>query len=213
MDSLITQTMSTLGLLGVGVLMFLENVFPPIPSELIMPLAGFAAARGDMSLVGVVVAGTIGSVLGQFPLYYVGRAVGQERLRALADRYGKWVTISGRDVDRAAEWLRRRGAVALFLCRLVPGVRSLISIPAGASRMNLVVFTTYSTLGITLWSTLLASAGYLLGDNYHHVEETIGSYSQLIWIAVAALLVIWLAWRLRGCFVPAQADCPFHESS
>lgn len=213
MDSLITQTMSTLGLLGVGVLMFLENVFPPIPSELIMPLAGYAAARGDMSLVGVVVAGTIGSVLGQFPLYYLGRAVGEQRLHDLANRYGKWITVSGAEVTRAGEWLRRRGTLAVFVCRLIPGLRSLISIPAGASGMNLMLFTSCSTLGIALWSTLLASLGYLLGENYHRVEETIGRFSQLIWITLAAAILAWIAWRIRGCFVHARVDCPFHESS
>jgi membrane protein DedA with SNARE-associated domain len=213
MDHYITHAMTSLGHVGVALLMFLENVFPPLPSELIMPLAGFAAARGDLSLVGVIVAGSLGSLAGQFPLYYLGRAVGEHRLHYLADRYGKWVTLSGHDVDRAADWLRRRGAVAIFLCRLVPGVRSLISIPAGASRMNLPLFTLYSTLGITLWSSLLAGLGYLLGDNYRQVEQTLGALGNALWITLAALLLTWIAWRIRGCFLHARADCPFHEPS
>jgi membrane protein DedA with SNARE-associated domain len=123
--------METLGYAGVAFLMFLENVFPPIPSELIMPLAGFSAARGEMTLWGVIVAGSVGSVLGQYPLYYLGRAVGPERLHRWADRHGKWLTVSGKDIEKAREWLNRRGPIAVLLCRLVPGVRSLISIPRG----------------------------------------------------------------------------------
>lgn len=203
--------MSALGYWGVGLLMLLENVFPPLPSELIMPLAGFTAQRGELSLWGVIAVGTLGSVAGQFPLYYLGRAVGQQRLHRFADHYGKWVTISGEDVDRAGRWLRRHGPWAVLFCRLIPGVRSLISIPAGASRMNLVLFTANSALGISLWSGLLAWLGYLLGHNYRRVQQQLGAIGNGIWIALAIGLVAWIAWRLRGCIVHAAVDCPLRD--
>lgn len=211
MEEWITSVMTALGYGGVALLMFLENVFPPLPSELIMPLAGFAAERGELSFWGVLAAGSLGSVVGQFPLYYFGRAVGARRLHSLADRYGKWLTISGEEVDRAGGWLRRHGAWAVLFCRLIPGVRSLISIPAGASRMNFVVFTAYSTLGIALWSGLLAGLGYALGHNYARVQEYLGPIGSVIWVVAAAAVLAWIAWRIRGCILHASADCPFRD--
>ena len=211
MDSWIADTMNALGYWGVGLLMLLENVFPPIPSELIMPLAGFAAAGGHLTLWGVILAGTIGSVLGQFPLYYLGRAVGQERLHRWADRYGKWITVSGKDIDKAQQWLHRRGAIAVLLCRLIPGVRSLISIPAGTSRMKLPVFLLYSTLGMGVWSAILAGIGFLLGENYGLVEQYVGPIGTWVWVILALALAAWIAWRLRGCILHARARCPLRD--
>ncbi len=203
--------METLGYAGVAFLMFLENVFPPIPSELIMPLAGFSAARGEMTLWGVIVAGSVGSVLGQYPLYYLGRAVGPERLHRWADRHGKWLTVSGKDIEKAREWLNRRGPIAVLLCRLVPGVRSLISIPAGMSKMSLWVFTAYSTVGILVWSALLAWLGSLLGDNYEKIEAWLGPIGTWIWVVIGAGLLGWFAWRARGCYRHSREDCPFRS--
>lgn len=206
--------MESLGYLGVAALMLLENVFPPIPSEVIMPLAGFAASRGDLTLWGVIVAGSVGSLLGQYPLYYLGRTLGQARLHRLADRYGVWLAVSGADIDRASDWLRRHGPLAVLLCRLVPGVRSLISIPAGISRMNLWVFTLYSTVGMTVWTALLAWLGYVLGDQYERVAAAAGPVGTWIWIGLGLALVGWIAWRLRGCYMHARVSvsCPFRDS-
>ncbi|WP_150105985.1 DedA family protein [Rubinisphaera brasiliensis] len=211
MDAWITTIISTLGNWGIAVLMFLENVFPPIPSELIMPLAGYTAGRGDLSLTLVIIAGSLGSVLGQFPLYYLGRKLGQDRLHRWADRNGKWLAVSGDDVDRAADWLRRHGPVAVFFCRMIPGIRSFISIPAGAGRMNLWVFTAYSTLGITAWSALLAWLGYSLGSNYEVVQNVVGSIGPWIWGGLIALLLSWIGWRMRGCFLDNDVDCWLHD--
>ncbi len=207
MDEWITSIIGTLGTWGIAALMFLENVFPPIPSELIMPLAGYTAGRGELSLVLVIVAGSLGSVLGQFPLYYLGRRVGQDRLHRWADHKGKWLAVSGKDVDRAADWLRRHGPAAVFLCRMVPGIRSYISIPAGAGRMNLWVFTVYSTLGIFAWSTLLAVLGYSLGNHYDAVQDIVGSIGPWVWGGLAVLLFGWIGWRMRGCFLNNDVDC------
>src|SRR5688500_6903492 len=137
MTQWVTSAVDSFGAWGVLVLMFLENVFPPIPSELIMPLAGFQASRGSMTFWGVVAAGTAGSVLGALPLYYLGRVVGRERLRQWVERHGHWLALSPKDLDSADGWFARHCGAAVFLCRLVPGVRSLISIPAGLHCMPL----------------------------------------------------------------------------
>ena len=132
MATWVTDTIYSLGYAGIVVLMVLENVFPPIPSEVIMPLAGFMVSQGKFSLIGIIAAGTAGSVLGALPFYYIGRWINEERLKALADRYGRWLTVSGNDIERSKAWFDKHGRTAIILGRLVPAVRSLISIPAGA---------------------------------------------------------------------------------
>lgn len=187
--------MTTLGYPGVAFLMFIENIFPPIPSELIMPLAGFSAARGDLSFVGVVLAGALGSLLGQLPLYYLGRWVGEDKLIAWADRYGKWLTVSGAEVKKADDWFDRHGHKAVFLARLVPGLRSLISIPAGLSEMRLPTFMLYSALGTALWALLLAALGGLLGENYGLVDTYLGPVALVVLGALLIFAVVWIVRR------------------
>lgn len=187
----ITTTMSSLGYLGIGLLMFAENLFPPIPSELIMPLAGFTVAKGEMNFVFAVLAGVLGTVLGALPWYYAGKIVSEERLRALADKYGKWMALSGKDIDKADRWFDRHGNQAVFFCRLVPGVRTLISLPAGISGMPLAPFLVYSTLGTTLWVGLLTYLGFVLGDNYDLVDEYLGPVSKIV---LGLLVVAFIAW-------------------
>lgn len=207
----ITSVMSSLGYWGVALLMFLENVFPPLPSEIIMPAAGFSAGRGDLTLWGVIVAGALGSLLGQYPLYYLGHALGEKRVHQFADRYGKWLTVSGKDIEKASAWMRRRGNVTVLICRLIPGIRSLISIPAGITHMRLSIFTFYSTLGITVWGALLAAVGYALGSNYKLVEKYLGPIGTWIWVALGVGLAAWIAWRLRGCFAHRKEPCPYRD--
>jgi membrane protein DedA with SNARE-associated domain len=197
MDNWVAGILQQLGYLGLAFLMFLENVFPPIPSELIMPLAGYLVARGEMTFVGVVVAGTLGSVAGALPLYWFGRKLGRQRVIDFADRHGRWLTISGRHIVRATDWLDRHGKWAVFFARLVPGVRSLISIPAGIARQNFALFLTLTTLGSALWSGLLAAAGYWLGSSFEKVESFIGPVSNAILIAVA-VLYLWRVATGRG---------------
>ncbi|WP_081980643.1 DedA family protein [Neosynechococcus sphagnicola] len=176
----ITSTMHSLGYWGIGLLMFFENLFPPIPSELIMPLAGFTVARGQMNFGAAILAGVLGTMLGALPWYYAGKILGHHRLYHLANRYGKWMGISGHDIEKANLWFNRHGKKAVFLARLVPGIRTLISIPAGICQMPLLPFLLYSTLGTTLWVTLLTVAGYLLGDNYEWVDQYIGPLSKVV---------------------------------
>lgn len=193
----IQNTMSTLGYPGVALLMFVENLFPPIPSELIMPLAGFTAGRGELSFIWVVVAGSLGSLLGQLPLYYLGRLVGEEKLVRWADRYGKWLTLSGDDIRKADDWFDKHGTKAVFIARLIPGLRSLISIPAGISEMPMPKFLLYSAVGTTLWVVILTALGGLLGQNYDLVDTYLGPVALIVLGGLAVFAVFWIVRRRR----------------
>jgi membrane protein DedA with SNARE-associated domain len=192
----IKNLMESLGYVGVTVLMFLENVFPPLPSELIMPLAGFTASQGELTLIGVIIAGTIGSVVGALPLYYLGRFVGEEKLKQWADRYGKWLTVSSKEIERADQWFERHGNKTVFFGRLIPGIRSLVSIPAGISGMNIATFLLYTAVGSSIWTAVLAFLGSLLGEQYEKVDAYLGPVS---YVVVGLLVVgagIWI-WRRK----------------
>lgn len=189
--------MSSLGYLGIGLLMFLENLFPPIPSELVMPLAGFTVAQGKMDFALVVLVGVVGTMLGALPWYYAGKFLGEKRLQRMADKYGKWLTISSKDITKAKQWFDKHGGKAVFFCRLVPGVRTLISLPAGISSMPLLPFLLYSTLGTLLWISLLTYIGYVLGSNYYLVEEYIGPVSKIVLVTLVVAFVVWLVRRKK----------------
>lgn len=192
MGDWIIRIISSTGFFGIVLLMLVENVFPPIPSELIMPLAGYLASSGKMNFFMVVAAGTFGSVLGAVVLYGLGRRIGAERCKAFADRHGRWLTLSRADLDRADGWFQRHGAWAVFACRLVPGIRSLISVPAGIQRMPWGTFLIATTVGSAIWSTVLAAFGYLLGANFEQVGEVIDPIST----AVVVGCVAWYVWRV-----------------
>lgn len=181
-----------MGYLGIALLMFLENLFPPIPSELIMPLAGFTASKGDMDLTLAIAAGTIGTILGALPWYYAGKLLSEERLRNLADKYGKWITVSGADIDKSNRWFNRHGNKAVFLCRLVPGVRTLISLPAGINNMALLPFLVYSTIGTILWVSFLTFAGYKLGENYALVDDYLAPVSKIVAVTIVIGFILWV---------------------
>ena len=185
----IMGVLSSAGYAGIVALMFIENVFPPIPSELIIPLAGFMVSKGQFIFIGVVVAGTLGSVLGALPLYYLGRKIKEERLRKLTDRYGRWLALSCEDIDRAQSWFEKYGGWTVFFCRLLPGIRSVISIPAGIHKMNLVSFLLWSTAGMALWTTVLTTAGYLLRSNFEMFEDYLDPFAYVVF---GALLVMYV---------------------
>jgi membrane protein DedA with SNARE-associated domain len=176
----ITGLVEQTGYLGIALLMLAENVFPPIPSELIMPMAGFAAARGELALVGVLLAGTVGSLAGALFWYHSGRRVGLERLRRWAGRHGRWLTTSPEELDGAAAWFDRHCGTAVLVGRLIPAVRTLISVPAGVAGMPVARFLAYSALGTALWTALLAAAGYLLEDQYRRVGDYLNPVSDVI---------------------------------
>ncbi|KAA2234954.1 DedA family protein [Salinarimonas soli] len=185
----ITGLVESSGYIGIALLMLLENVFPPIPSELIMPLAGFTAARGQLGLVGVIVAGGIGSLAGGLLWYGIGRWLGLERLKRLAARHGRWLTLSPSDLDDAQAFFTRHGGKAVLFGRLVPGVRTLISVPAGIVAMPLPAFLLWSGLGTFVWTALLAGAGYLLQSQYETVSAWLGPVSNVI---VGAIVLYYL---------------------
>lgn len=192
MGDWITATLVGMGYTGVFLLTLLETVFPPIPSELIMPLAGYLAARGEMGAFGAVAAGTLGSVVGALVLYALGRKLGEERLKDFVDRHGRWLTLSRGDIERASDWFSRHGAWAVFGCRLVPGLRSLISIPAGIHRMRLTSFVVCTVLGSALWTGLLVGLGHALGSRFAQVGEFIGPVANV----VLGAIVVWYLWRV-----------------
>jgi membrane protein DedA with SNARE-associated domain len=196
----ITGTIRSLGYLGVAVLTLAENAFPPIPSELVIPLAGFVAAQGDLSVPGVIAAGSAGSLAGAWGWYEVGRRLGERRLRQWVLRFGKWLTLDAEDVDRAQTWFERRGGAAVFIGRLVPGVRTFISLPAGFAGMALGPFLLYSAAGTLIWTAALAYAGVVLRANFTLVGDYIGMVSNVV-LGVLALLLVrryLRCWRARS---------------
>ena len=190
----VTDVVTTLGYGGVAFLVALENLFPPIPSEVVLPLAGFVAGRGEAALVGMIVAATIGSLIGAWALYLIAAAIGPVRLHRLVGRYGKWFRIDGDDLARAEGWFDRRGGTAVLVCRCVPLIRSLVSIPAGFRRMPALRFTLLTTVGSLVWNTALISAGYVLGDRWEEVGDYVGYLQYALYLAIAGGIA-WFAWR------------------
>lgn len=188
----IIWALESTGYIGVALLMLGENVFPPIPSELIMPLAGFTAARGSLSYTGVMIAGTLGSLAGAYFWYEVGRRLGHERLKAWAGRHGRWLTMTPADVDHAADWFKRHGAVAVLIGRVVPGVRTLISVPAGVAGMRRSRFLLWSALGTVVWVGILVAAGAILESQY----QRIGGWIDPITIALFVAFALYYVYRL-----------------
>ena len=183
----ITGLVQRSGYAGIALLTLLENVFPPIPSELIMPLAGFVARRGTLSLWLAIGAGTFGSLLGALGWYAVGRRIGEPRARVWFERHGKWLGTTPEDIDRASEWFRRHGRVAVLAGRLVPAVRTFISLPAGFAGMPLPAFLLYTAIGTAVWTGALTWAGYLLGSNYGAVQRYL---EPATWLVVGVLVLV-----------------------
>jgi membrane protein DedA with SNARE-associated domain len=180
------RIMETLGAPGAGVAVALENLFPPIPSEVILPLAGFTASQGDMSLAAALAWTTFGSVAGAVVLYWIGALIGRERIRAIA----AWLPlVKVSDIDRTEAWFGRHGRKTVFFGRMVPLFRSFVSIPAGIERMPMATFLLLTTLGSLIWNTLFVMAGYLLGENRRVIEDYAGAYQNAV-LAVGALVVV-----------------------
>ncbi len=193
----INDLMTSLGYWGIGLLMFLENLFPPIPSELIMPLAGFTVSQGRMNFGLAVLAGTIGTMAGTFAWYCLGRVVNYQRLENLAIRYGKWIGVTVIEIDRVNNWFNQHGNKAVFFGRMVPGIRTLISLPAGMNKMSIASFTLYSTAGTLIWILALTTAGFLLGDNYAVIEQYLAPVSKVVLFGLIGLVSYWLFRKFR----------------
>ena len=189
MSEWIIRFISEWGYLGVFLTMVGENLFPPIPSELIMPFAGFAAQRGDLDLWGVIAAGTAGSMVGTMPWYILARMLGLHRFKALADRLGRPMTLTEDEIDAANRWFARYGRWGVLLGRLVPTVRTLISVPAGLAAMPMAVFLAFSAVGTLCWTAILVGAGWLLSDHYAEVEGFVDPVTKVV---VAAIVLLYL---------------------
>ena len=190
----LTDVMETLGYLGVGLLVAVENVFPPIPSEIVLPLAGFVAGRGDASLIGMVIAATLGSVVGAWILYGISAAVGPVRLHAFVARYGKWFRLTERDLRRAEEWFDRRSDAAVLVGRCIPLIRSIVSVPAGFRRMPFTRFTVLTAIGSFVWNIALIGAGAVLGDRWERVGDVVALLQVAVVLAIVAILGV-VVWR------------------
>ncbi|HVE00286.1 MAG TPA: DedA family protein [Sphingomicrobium sp.] len=192
MSDWVVRLIEQSGYLGVGFLMFLETLFPPIPSEVIMPVAGMAAARGKMDFTISVISGTAGAMLGNIVWYLAARALGHDRLRPFIQRHGKWLTMNWKDVERVHHWFDDHGIALVMLGRLVPTIRSIISIPAGLLDMRFRNFVIASTIGTAVWTAILTGAGYKLQENFHEIGKVIGPLSNFVLIALVGVYV----WRL-----------------
>ncbi|QFG26047.1 DedA family protein [Actinomadura sp. WMMB 499] len=188
-----TDLMEQLGAPGAGIAIALENLFPPLPSEIILPLAGFTASQGKMNLIAALIWTTVGSVVGALALYGIGAVIGRDRIRRLVARLP---LIKIEDLDRTEAWFAKHGAKAVFFGRMIPIFRSLISVPAGVERMPLSKFLLYTTLGSAIWNTIFVMAGYGLGDQWHKVEEYVGVYSKGVIVVVAVALLAFIAFRV-----------------
>jgi len=197
----VQDVIESLGYLGVAILVVVENLFPPIPSEIVLPFAGFVAQRGDASVVVMILAATIGSVVGALILYFISSAIGPDRLRQFVVRFGKWFGVKESDLTRAEEWFDRRSTTAVLVGRCVPLIRSIVSIPAGFRRMKIVPFALYTFIGSAVWNIVLIGAGAILGDNWDAVGEYVGIFQYVV-IAVIVLALIRFAFtvikRRRG---------------
>jgi membrane protein DedA with SNARE-associated domain len=188
----IIALISKLGGLGVFLLMFGENLFPPIPSEVILPLAGYAVAQGRGSLPIMILAGTLGSAAGTTLWYYLGRWIGIDGLKTFAAKHGRWLTLTPGEIDRVGRWFDRYGHYAVLFGRLLPGIRTLISIPAGVSGMGLRPFLAWTIIGSAAWTAILSVAGYELGERYEEIATIIEPASN----GTLLLAVVWYLWRV-----------------
>ena len=184
----VQDVIEQLGYLGVALLVVLENVFPPIPSEIVLPFAGFVAQRGSDSVVLMILAATVGSVIGALIMYWIAAVIGDERLHAFTRRFGKWVQIREADLTRAEEWFDRHAVSAVLVGRCVPLIRSVVSIPAGFRRMKLVPYIAYTFLGSLVWNIALVGAGAMLGENWERVEPVVATFQWLVIVLIVAVV-------------------------
>lgn len=189
------EVMETLGAPGAGLVIAIENLFPPLPSEVILPLAGFTASRGSFGLVEAIAFTTLGSIVGAWALYALGAWLGRARVRAIVE---KLPLMSAEDFDKTEVWFGKHGTKAVFFGRMVPLFRSFISLPAGVERMNLLAFTGLTAAGSLIWNSIFVIAGFYLGENWHVVEEYAGVFQKIVIAVVIALVAWFVVTRVRS---------------
>ncbi|MEQ1509573.1 MAG: DedA family protein [Sphingopyxis sp.] len=193
MTDWIVQSIAYGGYGGIFLLMVLENIFPPIPSELIMGLGGIAVAQGEMQFWALLLAGTVGSTVGNYAWYLVGRRLGYAQLKPIVDRYGRWLTLDWTDVEAMADFFQRHGHWIVFTVRFMPMMRTMISLPAGLARMGRVSFLIYTALGTSIWNGLLIGGGYFLGT---HFQTELDRFLGPIVIGSAITIGVAYVWRI-----------------
>ena len=198
---------SQFGYVAVSALIFLENIFPPIPSELILPLSGFLVTKTSMTLPLVIVAATVGSVVGAYILYGIGRLLSQERLEGFFDtKPMRMLGFHSDDVAQAIDWFDRKGQITVLICRCIPVVRSLISIPAGTAKMNMALFAVYTLVGSLVWNTILCTLGFWAGDAWEQITAQAEWFSSVVKIGIIVVAVIVVAWWVKFRILPARAE-------
>lgn len=194
MEQWILNLMHQLGYIGIMILMFLDNIIPPIPSEVIMPTAGYTASQGQLSLLGVIIAGCIGSLVAAAALYWLGTKCPNHKIFQFCDQYGRYIGINGQDMQQALDWFEKRGHIIVLTGRMMPAIRSLISVPAGMSGMPFSKFMFYTTLGTIPWTTFLALVGYYFGQNKALMAQIFSEFSVVMLVVMAIIISIWL-WK------------------
>lgn len=204
MQEWIISFMEEFGYWGIFLMIMLENVFPPIPSEIVLAFGGFMTTQTDITVTGVIISSTIGAVAGALILYYLGKLLNFERLEKIVDRWGYLLRTKKEDVHKANQWFERYGVWTVFFCRMVPILRSLISVPAGMGRMNLPVFLLFTTLGSAIWNTVLVNVGAALGSQWSKVLEYMSVYQDIIIVILGILAVVFVIWFIRNRMSKAQ---------
>ncbi|MBD7970781.1 DedA family protein [Paenibacillus gallinarum] len=197
MENWITSFMEQFGYIGIALIIALENVFPPIPSEIVLPFGGFMTTYTSLTVFWVIIAATIGSVVGAVILYGVGLLLDVERLEKIVERWGHILRIKKEDIRKADAWFDKYGYWTVLFCRMIPLVRSLISIPAGMSNMKFGLFLVYTTIGTLIWNTILVLVGATLGSNWHEITDFIGVYSNFAYAIIAIAGIAFLIWFFR----------------
>lgn len=191
MEQIIIDIMNQFGYLGIMLLIAIENIFPPIPSEVILTFGGFMTTYSELTIIGIIIFSTIGALLGALVLYLVGRLLKKERLMALAKgKVGKALRFKPEDIEKADNWFTKKGTKAVFFCRCIPIVRSLISIPAGMNGMKIPTFILYTFLGTLIWNTVLTVLGSVLGENWTKLVDIINTYSKVVLVIIVILFII-----------------------
>lgn len=194
MQNFLEEIINQFGYAAIVVLIAVENIFPPIPSEVILTFGGFMTAATDMTVTGVIIASTAGSVGGAVVLYYLGSILGAERMKRIVMKYGKWLRLTTDDVDKSYGWFNKYGSWTVFFCRFIPLIRSLISIPAGMSRMSMLKFLVLTTIGTFIWNTVLVNLGASVGENWEDIVAVMDVYSNIAYAVIAVLGIAFLVW-------------------
>ena len=197
MESWITSVMEQFGYVGIALLILLENVFPPIPSEVILTFGGFMTTKSELTIIGVVIASTIGSVVGAVILYWIGRILNVDRIERIIEKWGKYLRLTKEDVRKADAWFDKYGPWTVFFCRFIPLIRSLISVPAGMSVMNQWLFLLLTTLGTLFWNLVLVIVGAKVGDNWHQIVNYMDVYSNIMYAVIAIGIIVFIVWFIK----------------